>query len=271
MIKIIVCLKLILDPEIPLSLFKIDTVTQKPVPPAGIPPVFSPFDLNALEAALRLKDQNDGQCTVTMLCLGENIPKAIIQKALAMGADEAVILDDAAFDDLDPYSTAHCLAAGIRKIGRFDLICTGRQAADWDNGIVWAGIAHHLDLPCVSIARKAEIADDKLIVERCVSDGIEILETDLPALATFSSEVGEPRFASLKTMMAAKKKPITKWNAADINFQSTECPDPVGLTPPPSIDIDCCFIEGSSDEEKGQKLAQLLRTFEEANMPGTGI
>ena len=262
MIKIIVCLKLILDPEIPLSLFEIDSETKRPVPPVGMPPVFSPFDLNALEAALRVKDKNEGQCAITVLCLGKNIPKALIQKALAMGADEAVVLDDAAFENLGPYTTVQCLVHGIWKIGRFDLIFTGRQAADWDNGVVWAGIAHHLDLPCITIARKAEVAGNTLIVERCVSDGIEILEANLPALVTFSSEVGEPRFASLKAMMNAKKKSILKWNADEIDCHPSGNIDLKDLTEPALIDANCRFLEGSSDEEKGRQLARLLRTFE---------
>ena len=259
MLDIIVCLKIVMDPEVPLSVFKIDKNLKRPVPPAGLPPVVSPFDLNALEAALKIKDQKQDECVITILSLGKNIPKALLQKAMAMGADEAVVLDDAIFESLDPYSTAHALANAIRKIGKFDLIFTGRQAADWDSGIVWAGIAHHLQLPSITIARKAVTFDNRLIVERCVYDGIEVLETDLPALVTFSSEVGEPRFTSLKAMMRAKNKNITQWTASDIGFEPVSGLVMRDIAEPVLVEVDCQLIEGRSDEEKGRQLARALK------------
>jgi electron transfer flavoprotein beta subunit len=259
MLDVIVCLKIVMDPEVPLSLFKIDKNLKRPIPPVGLPPVFSPFDLNALEAALKIKDQKQDECVITILSLGKNIPKALLQKALAMGADEAVVLEDEVFECLDPYSTAQALANAIRKIGKYDLIFTGRQAADWDSGIVWAGIAYHLQLPSITIARKAEMFDNRLRVERCVSDGIEVLETDLPALVTFSSEVGEPRFTSLKAMMQAKNKNITRWTASDIGFEAVDGLVLSDMAEPSLVEVDCQFIEGLSDEEKGRQLAQVLK------------
>ena len=113
MIKIIVCVKLIIDPEAPLSIFEIDRKALKPIPPKGMPPVMNPFDENALEAALRIKDQQE--CKITLLSIGRSLPKAILQRALAVGADEVIVLDDQAFDNLDPFNTVHVLVKGIEK------------------------------------------------------------------------------------------------------------------------------------------------------------
>ena len=123
--NIIVCMKIIIDPEMPFSMFNIDREHKRPVPPSGLPPVFSPFDENALEAALRIKDSQD--CKVTVLSLGKTLPKALLQKALAVGVNEAFAVEDPAFENLDPFSTAQVMANAIKKIGEYDLIFTGRQ------------------------------------------------------------------------------------------------------------------------------------------------
>ena len=255
--EIVVCMKIIIDPEAPASIFNIDSEKKIPLPPTGMPPVFSPFDLNALEAALKIKDQQE--CTVTVLCMGKSLPKALLQKALAMGADKAVALEDAAFENLDPFSTAATLVKAIRKIGRIDMVFTGRQAADWDAGLVWAGIAEGLNLPCVTIAREVIINGETAKIERCAADGIETLEADLPVLVTFSSEVGEPRFASLKAMMTAAKKPIERWKAPDVDFKPETIIHWDALSDAAFPTTDCEFVDGDDDEDKGRRLARLLK------------
>ena len=254
--NIIVCMKIIIDPEMPFSMFNIDREHKRPVPPSGLPPVFSPFDENALEAALRIKDSQD--CKVTVLSLGKTLPKALLQKALAVGVNEAFAVEDPAFENLDPFSTAQVMANAIKKIGEYDLIFTGRQGADWDAGIVWAGIAEMLDIPSITIARKAVIHDGKATVERCLSDGIEILESDMPALVTFTSEGGELRNASLPALMKVKKKEIPKWSASDVGFEKAEVMTLVDLYEPDLGVTDCDFITGESLEEKGRNLAKKL-------------
>lgn len=256
MIKIIVCLKLVIDPEVPLSLFKVDREVKRPIPPPGVPLVISPFDENALEAALRIKDQQD--CTITVLSMGESLPKALLLKVLAVGADDVIALEGAEFRNLDPFDTALALANAIRKIGDYDLVFTGRQAADWDAGLVWAGIAEFLHLPSITMARKAEVTNGKVIVERVAADGIEILEGDMPALITFSNEAGELRNVSLSALMKVKKREIPKWSASDIDMVSHPLVDLRDLYLPDLGGIDCHFIEGESPEEKGHHLAQEL-------------
>ena len=124
--KIIVCVKVVLDPEAPASLFQVDTDNKKVIPPKGTPPVLNPFDENALEAALRIKDSKGA--SITVLSMGKNIPKAIIRKCLAVGAEKLILAEDNLFEDLSGYSTACTLAAAIKKIGQYDLILCGRQA-----------------------------------------------------------------------------------------------------------------------------------------------
>src|SRR4030042_144197 len=118
--NIIVCVKVVLDPEAPASLFKVDSEAKKVLPPKGTPPVLNPFDENALEAALKMKDR--GNTDITILSMGKSIPKPVIKKALATGAERLFLLEDESFDELDSYANAVILAAGIKKIGAYDLI-----------------------------------------------------------------------------------------------------------------------------------------------------
>lgn len=256
MINIIVCLKIILDPEVPFSGFRIDTDAMKPIPPEGMPPVINQFDENALEAALKIKDEQD--CKITVLSVGRSLPKSILQKALAVGADEAIAVEGPEFDNLDPFTTAQVLANAIRKIGEYDLIFTGRQGADWDAGLAWAGIAEDLDLPSVAIARKATVHEDKVIVERVASDGIEILEADIPAVINFSNEVGELRQLALPDLVRARKRPIPKWSASDIGLTDVNAMQMADFRIPDLPVVECRFVEGSDDEEKGRVLAREL-------------
>jgi electron transfer flavoprotein beta subunit len=256
MIKIIVCLKLVIDPEVPLSLFKVDREARRPIPPQGVPLVISPFDENALEAALRIKDEQG--CTITVLSMGDSLPRALLLKTLAVGADEVVALEGAEFKNLNPYDTARTLAHAIQKIGNYDLVFTGRQAADWDAGLVWAGIAESLQLPSITVVRKAEVRDGKVIAERVAADGIEILEADIPALLTFSNEAGELRNVSLSALMKVKKQEISKWSASDIEMASQPLMDLRDLYLPDLGGVECHLIEGESPEQKGHHLAQEL-------------
>lgn len=256
MVKIIVCMKIIIDPEIPVSLFKIDRESQKPEPPLGMPPVFSPFDENALESALKIKDQQ--KCNITILSMGKNLPKAVLQKALALGADEVIALDDPEFEGLDSFNTACALSNAIKRTGNYDLIFTGRQSADWDAGIVWAGISEILGLPSITTARRISFSNDKVIVEKCVCDGIEIFESEMPLLVTFTNDRNELRHVSLSELMKARRQEIKKWSASDIEFKKEIIMEICDLYEPDMRTIDCHFILGESLREKGKNLARKL-------------
>jgi electron transfer flavoprotein beta subunit len=150
-VNMIVCVKQVIDPEAPPVSFKVDTASNKVVPPAGVPPVINPFDENAMEAALKIKDAKGGK--ITALSLGVNLNRDVVRKPLAMGADELILLEDDAFNEGDSWSIAYALAMAIKKIGTYDIIFCGRQAADWDAGQVGSGIAEILGLPSVTLAK----------------------------------------------------------------------------------------------------------------------
>jgi electron transfer flavoprotein beta subunit len=261
-VNIIVCVKQVIDPEAPPSSFKVDEAGKKVVPPAGVPPVISPFDENAVEAALRIKDVQGGK--ITVLSMGANLLREVVKKPLSMGADELVLLEDEAFTGGDSWSNAHALAAAVRKISEYDLILCGRQAADWDDGQVGSGIAEILGLPGVTLARKIEVSDGKARVERVTADGYEIIEAPLPALITVSNELGEARYPTIKGIMAAKKIEPIVWKPFDIGLEPAEVGTAgrkVSLMKlyQPVHEGKCEFIEGDSPEEAGINLALKLR------------
>jgi electron transfer flavoprotein beta subunit len=219
-VNIIVCVKQVLDPEAPPSSFKIDTASNKAIPPPGVAPVISTFDEYAVEAALRLKEARGGK--ITVISMGMNMQRDVVKKPLSMGADELVLLEDAAFVDGDSWANALALTAAIKKIGSFDVILCGRQAADWDSGQVGPGIAQLLGLPSVTLARKIEALDGKLKIERVVPDGYEVIEVALPALVTLSNEHAAPRYPNVKGIMAAKRKEPVVWKPANIGLEPSQ-------------------------------------------------
>ena len=260
--NIIVCAKQIIDPEAPPASFKIDPSSNTVVPPSGVSPVINPFDENAIEAALRIKDALGGK--ITIISLGINLLRDVIKKPLSMGADELILLEDEAFVEGDSWSTAYALAMAIKKIGDYDLIFCGRQAADWDAGQVGSGIAEILGLPSVTVAKKIDITDGKARVERVIADGYEVIEVSLPALITVSNVLGEPRYPTIRGIMAAKNKEPVIWKPADIGVE----PSQVGAAGrhirllklfQPVREGKCEIIEGESPEEAAVNLALKLR------------
>jgi electron transfer flavoprotein beta subunit len=258
----IVCCKQVIDPEAPPATFKVDTATNKVVPPQGVPPVISPFDEQAVEAALKIKDAKGGK--ITAISLGVNLQRDVVKKPLSMGADELILLEDTAFTEGDSWSTAYALAMAIKKVGKFDLIFCGRQASDWDSGQVGSAIAEILGLPSVTIAKKVEAADGKVKVERVTADGYEVVEVTLPALITVSNELGAARYPTIKGIMAAKRKEPTVWKPADIGVD----PATIGAAGrrtklvklfQPVREGKCEVLTADTPEEAAVKLAQKLR------------
>ena len=214
---LVVCAKQIPDPETPASAFRIDATTHRVVPAPGMPLVLSQFDGIAAEAALRIKEGGAGH-KITVISLGDETAAAAIKQVLAMGADEGVLLRDDAFNDGDSQTTATALAAAIRKLGDVDVVLCGRQAADWDMGQVGLIIAELLDWPAATLAQAVEAIDGGVRVRRVVDDGFETVEAPIPAVVTVSNELGTPRYPRLPQIMAAAKKPVLTWTAADLGL-----------------------------------------------------
>ena len=260
--NMIVCVKQIADPEAPPGSFKVDEAAKRAIPATGVSQVVSPFDEQAVEAALRIKDAHGGN--ITVLSLGKDFVMDVIKKPLSMGADELILLQDPAFEGADSHTTAYALAMAIKKVGEYDLVFCGRQAADWDAGQVGSGIAELLGIPSITPAQKVELVDSKIKVERVVTDGYEVIEASPPLLITVSNELGEPRYPKLKGIMAAAKKEVPTWNAQDIGA------DPAKLGAAgarakvlklfiPVKEGKCEIIEGESLEEAAENLALKLR------------
>jgi len=258
----VVCVKQVIDPEAPPASFKIDASSNKVVPPPGVPPVVDPYGEYAVEAALRIKDSLGGK--ITVLSLGTNHLRDVIKKPLSMGSDELILLEDEAFTEGDSWSTAYALAMAIKKIGEYDLILCGREASDGNAGQVGSGIAEVLGLPGVSLVKKIDITDGKARVERVLTDGYEVFEVPLPALLTVSNEIGEPRYPTIKGIMAAKKKEPTIWKPADIGVDAAQ----LGANGrrikllklfQPVHEGEVEIIEAETPEEAGISLASKLR------------
>jgi electron transfer flavoprotein beta subunit len=258
MLNIIVCAKVVTDPEAPVSTFRIDPQERRVLPGQGVPPVLNPYDENCLEAALRIKESQPAK--ITVISAGKSIPKAVIKKALAVGADDLVVLEDDSFEDIDAHTTAALLTAAVKKLGEYDLILTGRMSADTNAGEVGPGMAEMLGIPGITVAQKVEVNGDTATVERALADGYEVLEVPLPCLVTVSHEIGELRSATVKGLMAAQKQAFTTWKAADLDIDpaSIRQSRPLKLFIPERA-VDCDMISGETPEEVGANLALKLR------------
>lgn len=189
---------------------------------AGVASVVNPFDMYAIEEAVRIKEKLGGK--VTVLTMGPPQADAVLREAISMGADEGVLVSDRAFAGSDTWATSYTLAAAIRKIGDYGIIICGKQASDGDTAQVGPGIATHLDLPQVTYVRKIhEIAEDHIVAERMLDEGSEVITCPVPCLLTVVKELNEPRLPSLRGKMAAKKAQLIQWTAKDL-----DC-DPKGL------------------------------------------
>lgn len=261
-LHIIACVKQVPDPEAPASSFRVDEAAKKVIPAAGVTPVISQFDALAVEAALRIKDAA-ADTKITVLSLGPEGARDVIKHSLAMGADEGVLLTDSAFDG-DSYTTALALSKAIEKIGDYNLVLCGRQATDWDAGVVGYGIAEMLGVPSVSLAKSVTVQGDKIVVERVLMEGYDTIEAPLPALVTVSNELGEPRYPKLQQIMLAARKQVTVWGAGDLGLDaSTVGAAAVRLNLErlfqPVSEVECEIVEGETPEETATKLAQRLR------------
>ena len=260
--NMIVCIKQVIDPEAPPASFKIDPATNKVVPPPGVSPVIDPYAEYAVEAALRIKDAKGGK--VTAISLGTKQLRDIVKKPLAMGADELILLEDEAFDGGDSWSIAYALAMSIKKIGEYDIIFCGREASDWNAGQVGSGVAEILGLPSITLAKKIDITNGNARVERKTDEGYDVVEVSLPALITVSNEIGEPRYPTIKGIMAAKKKEPIIWKPANIGVEVSQIGAAGRRTKllklfQPVREGKCEVMEGENPEEAAVNLALKLR------------
>ena len=221
--EIVVCVKQVPD----TTEVKIDPVTNTLIR-QGVPSIVNPFDKNAVEAALQLREKHGGK--VTVLTMGPPQAKDALKECLAMGADEALLISDRAFGGADTLATSYTLACAIKKMGKVDIIICGKQAIDGDTAQVGPEIAEHLDLSQVTCVSKIEVDGNKVTVEREHEEGYEIIETKTPVLLTVIKSINEPRFPTIKGMMKANRKEIPTWTAGDLDVN----PEQLGLKGSPT-------------------------------------
>jgi electron transfer flavoprotein beta subunit len=212
-VDIVVCVKT--NPDLQMVRIK-DRVAQT----EAVPYKIGDLEKNALEAAVALREAGAAD-KVTALCLAEGNRKAAedIKVALAMGADESVVIDDPALAAPDQAAVAAALAAAVKKLP-CDLLLFGEGSSDNYTGQVGARVAELLGVPQIGYARKVEAADGVVRCERSMDDMIETVEAPLPAVVTVVSEVNEPRIPGLMQIMKAKSKPQQVWSLADLGVEA---------------------------------------------------
>jgi electron transfer flavoprotein beta subunit len=209
-VKIVVCVKHIPDPNLP------GEMDDKTLKRAGVQGVLDPGDEYGVEEALQFKEAHEGD--VTLVSMGPEAAMEAIRRGLSMGADKGVLVTDDVLAGADALVTARVLAEAIRKQGEFDLIIAGVESTDGYTGTMPATIAEFLGIPQVTFAKKAEVADNVLKVDRQTQTGYHVVESSLPALLTVTAGANEPRYASFKGIMAAKKKPVEQWSLSDLGL-----------------------------------------------------
>ncbi|GAA0182156.1 electron transfer flavoprotein subunit beta/FixA family protein [Clostridium sediminicola] len=212
--NIVVCIKQVPD----TTEVKIDPKTGTLVR-EGVPSIINPDDKSGLETALRLKDEFNAK--VTVLTMGPPQAEKALKEALAMGADEAILLSDRAFAGADTWATSLTLSIAINKLD-YDLIIAGRQAIDGDTAQVGPQIAEHLNLPHVSYVDELKKIDDNLILKRMFEDGYQMIKTKMPCLITTLSENTKPRYMTVEGIFDAfRQKEIIRWSLEDIDVDPT--------------------------------------------------
>ena len=256
--KIVVCVKQVPD----TTEIKINPETGTLIRD-GVPAILNPDDANALEQALQIKDENPGS-TVTVVTMGPPQAQEMLEECMAMGADDAVLLSDRALGGSDTWATSDAIAAGIKKIGEYDIIFAGRQAIDGDTAQVGPQIAEKLGIPQVTYVKNFELQDQSAIVERSLEDGYEKLKVKLPCVLTAIKELNVPRYMSVRGILRAAKTEVKVWNAADIGVDV----ETVGLKASPT-NVFKSFtpkpkgvgvkIEGDTPKEKAANLLIALK------------
>lgn len=224
--KFIVCIKQVPDTTEVRVNPETNTLVRE-----GVPSVVNPLDLYAVEEALLLKEQVGGE--IIAISMGPPQAEEALREVISMGVDSAILISDRKFAGADTWATSLTLATAIKKIGGFDLILTGKQAADGDTAQVGPGIAEFLDLPQATFVRKVDALDlqsGKITVESMWEEGSEKLELPLPCVVTTVKEINEPRLPSLRGKMAAKKAEIPVWKFEDLGLQENE----IGLAGSPT-------------------------------------
>ena len=258
----LVCIKQIIDPEIPADLFRLDPTTKRQVR-GGLSLVISAYDQNALEVALQLREKVGGR--ITALCLGEAGAMGAVKSAMGMGVDDGVLVSDASLLGLDVFGVAHVLARAIRKLGSPDLVLTGCVSGDSGHKVMGPLLAEELGWPCATFVTRIALKGERVLLRRIVEDGYELMEAPLPVVASILSDDGNvPRYSKLKDIMAAAKKPVPTWTAADLDLDRSRVDAGAARLELwdmliPKGESHCELIGGDTPQEQADRLALRLQ------------
>ena len=250
------------DTDIPPSQFKVDEADLRVIPPAGVPPIVNGFDMNAVEAALRLRDAGV-DVEIVIFSVGTEFALDVMKKPLAIGADRLVLVDDEASESLDALNTAKVLATAIERDGGADLVLAGRQASDWDQGHVPIMLSELMGAPLVTLVRDLRLGPDgdSLEVERVSEGGFQRINCPKPAVMTVTNELGEARYANLRGIMAASRKRPETMTIADLGLTDLTQNGAIAMTRlfVPMSESNVEIVEGEDDADSGRLLALRLR------------
>ncbi len=215
--KIVVCVKQVPD----TTEIKINPETGTLIRD-GVPSILNPDDANALEQALEIKDSQP-DTEVVVVTMGPPQAKEMLRECLAMGADDAVLLSDRALGGSDTWATSNAVAAGVKKVGGYDLIFAGRQAIDGDTAQVGPQVAEKLGIPQVTYVKEFKLEEGHAIVKRALEDGYEELKVKLPCVLTCIKELNTPRYMSIGGIVDAYQKEITVWDHVAVDLDPADC------------------------------------------------
>ena len=254
--KIVCLVKEVPDSEAQIS------VRNGRIDESAIKFIVNPYDEFGIEEALKIKETTGGDHQVVILTFGTERARKVMESAMAIGADEGFIVVDDSAPYCDSHTTAKVLAKALEKIG-FDLIFAGKQAIDDDNSQVAVRVAEFLGLPHTSVVNKFSLEGCKVKVERQVQGGQQVIEMPVPCVVTCQKGLNEPRYPSLKNIMAVKKKPRTTWTIADLGLTQNEIGkvgsliEVINIEPPPEKSPGKILDDEVDDVAK--ELVRLLR------------
>ncbi|MGV1008300.1 MAG: electron transfer flavoprotein subunit beta/FixA family protein [Dermatophilaceae bacterium] len=218
--NIVVCVKFVPDAQAERTFNASDNTTDR----ANVDGLLSELDEYAVEEALKLSEQGDGQ--VTVLTVGPDEAADAVKKALQMGADKGVHVNDDAIHGSDAVATSLVLANAIKKLaadgGPVDLVLTGMASTDGTMGVVPTMLAERLGLPAVTLASELTVSGGVVSIRRDGDAASQTIEASLPALVSVTDQINEPRYPSFKGIMAAKKKPVESWALADLGIEAAD-------------------------------------------------
>ena len=250
--QVAVCVKQIPDPATPSELDPETHFLQRPEDQ-----VLDDTDRYGIEVALQVAEQTEG--SVTLVSMGPSGSMQGIRQALAMGADKAVIIDDDSLRGADALTTARILAAAIGRED-VDLVIAGTESTDGYSGVVPQQIAELLDVPALTFARKVDVADGTVTIERQTATGYQVVSAATPAVLAVTAGVVEPRYPTFKGIMAAKSKPVETLTASDLGVDVAVDQHIADVTPAPERSA------GEIIEDEGEAHLKIIEVLEKAKV-----